>query len=914
MSDDTPMMQQYRRIKSQHGDAILFFRLGDFYEMFHRDAREVSKLLNLTLTKRHGVPMCGIPYHAANSYIPRLLRAGKKIAICEQTSLPDKGKGIVDREVVEIVTPGTVTEEEYLDRHRNNYLVSVGAHRGTIALCYVDISTGECAVRGFPEQKNDELLREELSRLEPTEILIQESLIEERPALARFLEGKTAMVINRYPDWSYDLESSISRLKRFFGLSNLKGFGFKENDPALVACGVLFEYIEENSRQVSRHIRRIQRVLDDDYVGIDEASQKNLEITANMNDRGSSYTLLEVIDHTRTAMGARELRSRILHPLRDLATLEKRLNLVETLYKDQVLLSSLRSHLGAVRDLERLTSRVSLDKAHAKDLTAIKQSLQELLELKEILPPSCPLEAFLENGGGKAQKPQYSPEKASEKSAEAEEIDYPTLRFLVDFLEKAIHEDPSIYLNEGRLIRRAYNEELDALHHMKKNSRAVLNEYLEKEKAASGIQNLKIKYNKIIGHFLEVTKSHTEKVPDHFIRRQSLVGSERYTTDRLNELEEQLNNASEQIIELERELFLQVREKVKTGIPQLLLLSKAVAALDTMQSLAYAATIHGWQKPRLNEGRAVRIREGRHPVVEMHEAPGSFVPNSVELDSDGNSFALITGPNMSGKSTFLRQVALIVLLSQIGSYVPAEEAEIGLVDRIFCRVGASDNLARGESTFLVEMNETAYILNSAGDRSLVIMDEVGRGTSTHDGLSIAWAVSEYLIDRRCKTLFATHYHELTALEKEGIRRLYLDVKEDEGRIVFLKKVRDGSARRSYGLYVAKLAGLPEEVLVRAGYILQSLEEREHSLPGAAAREGSREERSRNETPRSGASLDQSSRGIAAAAGESLGQSMLFSPEELIEEELRQLDLNNTTPLQALQLIARWRAEIEADRG
>lgn len=904
MSEDTPMMQQYRRIKSQHGDAILFFRLGDFYEMFHRDAREVSKLLNLTLTKRHDVPMCGIPYHAANSYIPRLLRAGKKIAICEQTSLPEKGKGIVDREVIEIVTPGTVTEEEYLDRHRNNYLVSIGAHRRKVSLCYVDISTGECAVRVFPEQKNDELLREELSRLEPTEVLIQESLIEERAALSRFFEGKTGMVINRYPDWSYDLESSFSRLKRFFGVQNLKGFGFQNEDPALIACGVLFEYIEENSKHVSSHIRGIRRVLDDDYVGIDEATQKNLEITANMNDRGSSFTLLEVIDHTRTAMGARELRSRIMHPLRDLRILEKRLELLETFYKDQILLSSLRSHLGNIRDLERLTSRVSLDKAHAKDLTAIKQSLQELQVLSEILPPSCPVEVFLENGDSRG-----GGSNAGGGDSKEQGIDYTALGVLVDLLENTLHEDPSIYLNEGRLIRRGKNEELDALHHIKKNSRAVLNEYLESEKSSSGIQNLRIKYNKIIGHFLEVTKSQTDKVPDHFIRRQSLVGSERYTTDRLNELEEQLNNASEQIIELEKNLYLQLREEVKVYIPRLLRLSRAIASLDSIQSLAYAATIHGWRKPLLNNGKAVRIREGRHPVVEMHEAPGGFVPNSVDLDSEGNSFALITGPNMSGKSTFLRQVALIVLLAQTGSYVPAEEAEIGLVDRIFCRVGASDNLARGESTFLVEMNETAYILNSAGDRSLVIMDEVGRGTSTHDGLSIAWAVSEYLIEGRSKTLFATHYHELTALEKEGIRRLYLEVQEDEGRIVFLKKVRDGSARRSYGLHVARLAGLPEEVLSRAGFILQSLEEREHSLPREAAvgpLENAGPVEMAGPVERAGQEIPENTTAPPSR------QSMLFTSEELIEKELRQIDLDNTTPLQALQIIARWRKEIEAN--
>ncbi len=871
MAEQTPMMQQYKRIKSQNRDAILFFRLGDFYEMFDRDAKEVSHLLNLTLTKRNGIPMCGIPYHAAHSYIPRLLRAGKKIAICEQTTAPEKGKGIVEREVIEIVTPGTITEEEYLDQHKNNYLVSIGSYSSDsysgIAMCYIDISTGECAVRDFPFQPNDELLREELSRLDPTEVLLQESLLEQRNALARFFDGKSHIVLNRYPDWTYDAESSYEHLLRFFRVQNLKGFGFKKNDPLLIACGVLFEYIEENAKHAAGHIRSISHIQPQQYVGLDEATQKNLELVYNMADRSRSYTLLEVLDHTRTAMGARTLRSRLLHPLRDLIALEHRLDLVELFYKDQMMLSQLRSSLSGVRDIERLTSRIALDKAHAKDLLAIRHSLEQVRELSKLLPPDAALE-----------------------SLETASFSYDHIHQLIELLEQAVHEDPSIYLNEGRLIRAGYSSELDEMRELKDNSARILDEYLQSERKESGIQNLKIKYNKIIGHFLEVTKSNLDKVPDHFIRRQSLVGSERFTTNRLNELEERLNTASEQIVELEKELFLDLRHQVRAYIEQLLAISKSIGTLDFLQSLAYAATVHGWRKPSLYEGTGIHIKEGRHPVVEYHDAPGSFIPNSVELDSEKRSFALITGPNMSGKSTFLRQSALIVLLSQIGSFVPADEAQIGIVDRIFCRVGASDNLARGESTFLVEMNETAYILHSASPNSLVIMDEVGRGTSTHDGLSIAWAVSEFLLQQKAKTLFATHYHELTSLENDSIQHLFLEVKEDQGEIIFLKKVREGSAGHSYGLHVAKLAGLPDSVLERAAEILKSLGERETALP-----------------------TFNSNQKIKHGPTKSSAQNSLFDESDMLITEIRHTDVNNITPIEALNKIAKWKSELNQNR-
>ena len=877
MSDATPMMSQYRSIKQTHQDAILFFRLGDFYEMFDRDAREVSTLLNLTLTKRNGVPMCGIPYHSSHLYIPRLLRHGRKIAICEQTSSPEKGKGIVDREVVEIISPGTVTEEDYLEATRNNYIVSLARSGETIVLASIDISTGDFQIRGFPIEPHDQKVREEFIRLDPSEVIIQESLLEKRSGLARVMSTGRERMVDRYPDWSFDIPAAQGAMERIYGVTSLKGFGFREEDPLLVSCGVLLEYVEENSKSILSHLRKPTIVHSEEYVGLDEATQKNLELVYNLSDRTTSYTLLHVLDYTKTAMGGRTLRSWLLYPLRTVEPLHIRQRRVEFLLREQMLLSGLRNRLGGIRDLERLTSRVAMEKAHAKDLLAIGSTLEAIRDIAELLNDG---EARL-GSLGQLDSGLGDIDAALEAGAD-----------LMALLERAIHENPSIYLSEGRLIREGYDAQLDELRRLKANSKQVLDEYLEEEKRSSGIGNLKIRYNKIIGYFLEVTKSYADKVPEHFIRRQSLVGSERFTTERLGSLEEELNNATEKIIETEKRLFLEIRDQVKQYTSTLLTCARAVAILDTLQCFAYAATVHGWSRPEVDEESRITITEGRHPVVEAYEAPGNFVPNSVSLEEESTYFDLITGPNMSGKSTFLRQNALIVLLAQIGSFVPAQEARIGVVDRIFCRVGASDNLARGESTFLVEMNETAYILNTATSDSLVIMDEVGRGTSTGDGISIAWAVTEYLLETRIKTLFATHYHELTRIEKPGLHKLFLEVREEQGEIVFLKRVREGSAGSSYGLHVAKLAGLPKEVLRRAEEILHALGDRENALAEIPEHRGS------------------DAGGTAASKSGEL-QSSLFSEEEMLMGELAGLNIDATTPLEALNFLARFKERAEA---
>jgi DNA mismatch repair protein MutS len=886
MADRSPMMDQYRRIKAGHKDAVLFFRLGDFYEMFFEDAIEASALLDLTLTQRQGEPMCGVPYHAARSYIARLLRCGKKVAICEQLTEP--GKGLVERDVVEVVTPGTTVEEDFLDRGANNYLVAACGRAGRICLAYLDISTGEFRAYSKPDSgghETAELLHSELFRLAPREILIQQSLLE-REGVAQALEEAEGLVANKYPDWSFDAARSAEDIKSRFRVASLKGFGFDDDAPELAAAGAILRYIDETARSAAPHLSPPLRYREDEYVAIDEGTRKNLEIVRNLSDSGVAYSLLAVLDYTRTAPGARLLRQWLLQPLRDRNAAEARLDAVEFLYRDQRLLGALREALGGLRDVERLSSRVAMDKAHAKDLLALRDSIWAMEAARRLLAvalnatPGSP--SPLMDGLGAAAGDD-SARQASEAAA------------LVD---AAIREEPSILLTEGDLIRDGYDPELDRLRELKSNSKRVLEEYIEEERAASGIPSLKVHYNRIIGYYLEVSKGKLDAVPAHFIRRQSLVSGERFTTTRLSELESEMNGATERIIELERRLFLEVREKVKAAVPAILALGRAAAAQDCFASFAWAATARGYSRPTLLDEPILHISEGRHPVVEAHLADGAFVPNGVELDArpteDAPAFALITGPNMAGKSTFLRQTALIALMAQAGSFVPALDAQIGVVDKIFCRVGAQDNLARGESTFLVEMHETAYILNEATERSLVVMDEVGRGTSTIDGLAIAWAVSERMLNViRCRTLFATHYHELTAMRHARLRNLSLAVLESGGEIVFLKQIRPGPAESSYGIHVARLAGVPEGVLERARQVQDELARKESALLASA----------RSADQGADISREEERRGAAPRTTMRIAQAGLFSPAELLASEIASLDLDSMTPLEALNRLA-----------
>ncbi len=856
----TPVMQQYNRIKKENKDAILFFRMGDFYEMFEEDAKEASSILNLTLTKRHGIPMCGIPYHASHSYIGRLIKAGKKIAVCEQISLPEKGRGIAERAVVEIITPGTVMDEDYLEKSQNNYLVAICLGKKNLCLSYIDLSTAEFFVSSWPEDQGVNILKKELLRLSPREIIVQESMVE-KDDYGRVFSDLNDVVINRYPDWSFDHKTGSVLLKKQLGVTNLKGFGLDDDHPALQSCGILLEYIEDTARGVLPHIKTVELYSESRFLGLDESSLKNLEILVNLQTGTRKYTLIEVMDSTKTSMGARKLRSWLLHPLQEPDEIRVRQDKIEYLYRNQIHLNVIVDVLKGFMDLERLASKIAMDKAHARDLISVKNTLMGICFLEDEMRNWSALDILW-------------PENRDR-----------TIRInkLEKFIDHAVKDEPSILLTEGNLIKEGYNKELDEFRRLKDNSQVVLSEYLEKEKIDSGIQSLKIRYNRIIGYFLEITNPNLHLVPEKYIRRQSLVGSERFTTDRLIELESNLNSAKEKTLELEKQLFLDIRDKLKKEVSVLLSVADDVAVLDCFASMAASATRYGWIRPKLNGSKKIKIVNGRHPVVEANLPQGGFVPNSLVTDTRDSFFTLITGPNMAGKSTFLRQNALIVLMAQTGSFVPADEAEIGCVDKIFCRVGASDNLARGESTFLVEMNETAFILRTATDRSLIIMDEVGRGTSTNDGLSIAWAVTEYLIDKiKAKTLFATHYHELTTLENKSIQNLSLDVLEREGEIIFLKKIKPGAAGNSYGIHVASLAGLPNQVISRARILIAGIEESEN---------------------RKNLNINSSENPYSI-------QEALFSYSELLEKEILSMRLDETTPMEALKILFRWQNELK----
>ncbi|HEY9053349.1 MAG TPA: DNA mismatch repair protein MutS, partial [Rectinemataceae bacterium] len=839
-------------------------------------------------TKRQGAPMCGIPYHAAKPYIARLLKAGRKVAICEQLSLPG-AKGIMARDVVEVVTPGTTIEEDFLSRDAANYLVCVCSIAGRACISCLDVSTGDFRAYSCPDKGEEgiEFFRSELSRLAPRELIIQQSL-SERPELANLMRELGNPFVERRPDWSFDPARSASRLAERFGLASLKGFGFSGNEPELAAAGLLLEYLDDNAKTPSPHIRSLLPYDRSAYLSLDEATRRNLELVRNLSDSSPRDSLFGTLDRTKTAGGHRTLRSWILQPLQDLDEIGRRLDAVEALYKDQIALAGLRKILSTILDTERLAARLSMDKAHAKDLLALRDSLSASIAAVEFLMER----------------------KAEVFSREVDPESLEGCKSVVKAITDSIKADPSILLTEGNIMRDGFDPELDRLRALKHDSTKVLEAYLEEERQSSGIPSLRIRYNKIIGYYLEVTKGKLDAVPSRFIRRQSLVTGERYTTERLANLESEINGASERIAELEKRLFLELRARLKSSLPAVDRLAKACSRIDCIASFAQAATEGAYTRPVFVSEPCILIRQGRHPVVEACLPQGRFVPNDIELGGGSPSFALITGPNMAGKSTILRQTALIALMAHMGSFVPAEEARIGRVDKIFCRVGAQDNLARGESTFLVEMHETAYILNTATPRSLVVMDEVGRGTGTLDGLSLAWAISERLLDTvGCRTLFATHYHELTSLKHPGLVNLSMDVLEREGEIVFLKRLKTGPAAGSYGLHVARLAGIPPEVLSRAAELQGRLSDLEKGLSSG---EGGRVlgEISSGSRPDAGQGDEVFPAPSASAAAVSHPVAELFSGEDLAISRLRSLDIESTTPLEALRILSEIKSWIE----
>ena len=860
------MLEQYRRIKRDHRDNVLFFRLGDFYEMFQEDALEVSTLLNLTLTSRNGLPMCGIPYHAARSYIARLLRLGKKIAVCEQLSGP--GKGLIERRVVEVITPGTTVDEDFLEQGSSNYLACLAAAGRVFSFSYIDLSTGEFFATNFPPETAAGSLAAELERLDIREMVVAESLLGDYPEMARLIAERPGMVINRWADWLFDIERGREKLKRQFKTAGLKAFGIEDAAPEIISAGALLDYLDDTAQSFIPHVSAIKIYGGGEFMEIDDATQRNLELVRNLRDGSDRFTLLEVIDETKCAMGRRLLKRRLLHPLCGVETINKRLDIVEVLYRDQTVLAALREILGKTPDLERLCSRLAMDKAHGKDLFSIKNALSAFLRIRETLPGLFPSEDEADSFVFE------SPEAGS-----FGQNDFAAIEAARELLERGICENPSILVTEGGLIREGYSAELDGLKTLRDSGRETLEDYLETERASTGIASLKIRYNRLIGYFFEVTKTQLSRVPAHFIRRQGIAAGERFTTERLAALESDINGASEKIVDLERKLFLEIREKTKAETERFTAAAKCAAELDAAASLACAAARRGWVRPSLDTAARLSISAGRHPVVEAHLPSGEFIPNDLELDFEGTAFALITGPNMAGKSTYLRQAALIVVMAQTGSFVPALKACVGIADRVYCRVGASDNLARGESTFLAEMNETAHILRTATKQSLVIMDEVGRGTGTADGLAIAWAVCEELLEHiRARTLFATHYHELAGISHPRMINRSMDVAERGGEIVFLRRIRDGPAEQSYGLHAAGLAGLPVSVLNRAAFVLEEIR---GGKPGRKTPENDRAE----------------SRNKSSARDGSSGRNL-----ERFARDLAALDLDKLTPLDALNLL------------
>ena len=856
----TPLMEQYINIKKQHPDEVVFFRLGDFYEMFFEDAVMVSRLLNLTLTHRADSPMCGVPYHASKVYIARLLRFGKKIAICEQVGEIAPAGGLTERKVIEIITPGTAVETEYLEQGVNNFLACLNVYHGKAGFAYIDVTTSEFKATSWNASLMQEYFAKELGRCNPKELLLPLSL-KENSVIKNTLEQNPSISVSYYPDWHFNAESSFKKLTEQFKTANLNSFGLTDQSPEILPAGFLLEYLEKTTNTQVPHVKGISVYHDSEYVIIDESSRRNLEIIYNLRDGTTQFSLLDCMNYTLTAMGNRLIRSWLLSPLCDVKKIQKRQNHVQLLFKDNELLKELREYLAPVLDIERLAGRIAMEKAHAKDLQALRCSIDSWLKVRESL-----------------------------KDKDLVSLPLDDAKYISDLILQSIHEDPATSLTEGRIIKRGWSQELDHYYDIQSNFNQILDEYLEEEKVKTGIQNLKIKHNSASGYVLEVTKGKLGSVPEHFIMRRSLMNAERYTTQRLQELEQELNSASSKIIETEKALFLEVRNKLSEYVPYLMELSHEISYVDVICSFAHAAIINRWVKPEVNDSYKFEIEEGRHPVVEKHLPSGQFVPNSINIsaEDDSVSFGLITGPNMAGKSTYLRQSALITLMAQTGSYIPAKSAVIGVVDKIFCRVGASDNLARGESTFLVEMTETALILKSSTRRSLVIMDEVGRGTSTEDGLSIAWAVSEYLLNSvQSRTLFATHYHELTRIEHKKLKLLCMDVKETGGDIIFLRKIKEGAAENSYGIHVAQLAGIPESVIDRANVILEQIQNKAKETPIVIENKKTEKIIKVEEAPK------------FTAPG-------LFSDEEIILDEILSCDVDNITPMNAMNLISRWK--------
>src|SRR5215472_11917933 len=809
----TPMMQQYQRLrKSIPSDTLLLFRLGDFYEMFFDDAKEASVLLNVALTKRNGIPMCGVPYHAAQGYIRRLINAGRRVAVCDQMSEPQPGRKIVDREVTQIISAGTISELSWLDAKRANYLGAIYADADVFGFAYADLSTGEFRLTQAQDRQS---LHDEIARVSPAELLISSEQKAQTGEIDRALE---------YDSYAFLREQAIFTLCEHFKVKSLDGFGCAQMPAAVAAAGAIVHYLKHQLRRKIDHLTSLHCDAPADHVLLDSATQANLELVETRGARGAS--LLSVLDRTITPMGARRLRAWILQPLRDLAELQGRQQMIAHLLQESDLLGSIRTELKSIRDIERAAGRLSQASGNARDLVALKTSLQQIPALKRELGRLIERTEF---GTGKSSA---CASLANQEEGHAGHLSYSLqnaireMPALADKLANALLDDPPLVLKEGGIFRDGYDADLDALRQASREGKTWISHLQEREIAATGIKSLKVRYNSVFGYFIEVTKSNLPNVPAHYTRKQTTAGGERFITPELKEMEAKILGADDRAQNIEYQLFQKLRDETLREIEPIQQIADAIAVIDVLCALAETARLFRYCRPELTDSLRLVIKDGRHPVLDQNLIDEKFVPNDTELDGETIRMAIVTGPNMAGKSTYIRQVALIVLMAQIGSFVPAESAEVGLVDRIFTRVGASDDLARGQSTFMVEMNETANIINNATDRSLVILDEIGRGTSTFDGLSIVWSVAEFLYDKiKARTLFATHYHELTKLaeDRKGVCNLNVAVREWNEEIIFLRKIIPGGADKSYGIQVARLAGLPKEILDRAKEILAHLE-------------------------------------------------------------------------------------------
>ena len=860
------MMQHYLQTKEEYKDCILFYRLGDFYEMFFDDAILVSKELELTLTGKscgmeERAPMCGIPFHAAEGYLNRLVANGHKVAICEQVEDPKLAKGIVKREVIRVVTPGTNLDIQALDESKNNYIMCIVYMEDRYGLSLADVSTGDFYLTELDSERK---LLDEINKFSPAEIVCNESFYMSGVDLDD-MRHRLGITIYSLESWYFSDETAETTLKEHFHVNSLEGLGLKDYSYGTIAAGALLKYLYETQKNHLDHISTIHPYATGKYMIIDSSTRRNLELTETLREKQKRGSLLWVLDKTKTAMGARLLRSYVEQPLIEKKEIEKRQDAIADINHHLITREELREYLNPIYDLERLITRVTYLTANPRDLIAFKNSIHMLPPIKSLLA-------------------DFDAELLKEIE---EELD--PLEELFDLIEQSIIEEPPVSVREGGLIKDGYNENVDKYRQAKTEGKTWLAELEAKEREKTGIKNLKIKFNKVFGYYLEVTNSYKELVPDYFTRKQTLANAERYITPELKELEDMILGAEDKLINLEYDLFCEVRGKIADEVIRIQKTAKSIAKLDVFVSLAVVADQNNYCRPKMNENGVIDIKEGRHPVVEKMISNDMFISNDTYLDNGNNRISIITGPNMAGKSTYMRQTAIIVLMAQIGSFVPASSAKIGIVDRIFTRVGASDDLASGQSTFMVEMNEVANILRNATAKSLLVLDEIGRGTSTFDGLSIAWAVVEHISNPKllgAKTLFATHYHELTELEGKlnNVHNYCIAVKEKGDDIVFLRKIVKGGADRSYGIQVAKLAGVPGSVIERAKQIADELSANDIT---AAARNISVETSHRKKKEK----LDEVD----------LAQMSLFDTvkDDDILEELKNVDLGNMTPIDAL---------------